>query len=62
MGGGRGVTLYSGKRGRAGENRTCLCGDFELGLRASGNLAKESGLRESVWVEGLGASAVRPFS
>lgn len=51
MGGGRGVTLYSGKRGRGGEHRTCLYGDFELRPRASGNLTKESGFRESVVVE-----------
>lgn len=38
----------SGKRGRGGENRTCLYGDFEQGPRASRNLAKESGFRESV--------------
>lgn len=45
---GEGEVSPSGKRGREGENRTCLYGDFEQGPRASRNLEKESGLRESV--------------
>lgn len=52
MGGGRGVILYSGKRGRGVENRTCLCGDFELRPGARRNLAKESCFRDGVVGEG----------